>query len=196
MKLTSLQKQVLATLLEAPNHQSDADDIARKIGVKPLGVTMALRGLHTKSNGAIFSFMSTWECWAINYARIDEVRKYIQEDLETLHLVLTAHWYDMIASGKKPYEYREIKPYWMNRLVPFVDGKRKKWTEEECELIACGAIGIPKQWWKRWNEVCFSRGYTSTRMTYNMGSILIDTSSSNDLGKPAIKIELKSKIGE
>lgn len=114
----------------------------------------------------------------------------------TLFLVLTAHWYDMIASGKKPNEYRDIKPYWMDRLIPFVDGKRKKWTEEECALIARGAIGIPQQWWKHWDEVCFSRGYTSTRMTYNMGSISIDTAPSNDLGRPAIKIELKSKIGE
>lgn len=114
----------------------------------------------------------------------------------TLFLVLTAYWYDLIASGKKKFEYREIKPYWMNRLVPFVDGERKKWTEEECELIARGAIGIPHQWWKPWDEVCFSRGYTSTRMTYNIGSISIDTTSNNDLGKPAIKIELKSKTGE
>lgn len=109
----------------------------------------------------------------------------------TLFLVLTAHWYNMIASGKKPYEYRDIKPYWMNRLIPFVDGKRKKWTDEECALIARGAIGIPNQWWKHWDDICFSRGYTSTRMTYNMGSISIDTSSDNDLVSQRLKLNLK-----
>lgn len=82
----------------------------------------------------------------------------------------------------------------MNRLVPFVDGKRKKWTEEECMLIARGAIGIPKQWWKPYQTVIFSLGYTKTRMAYNIVSFSIDTTSDNDLGMPAIRIELGKKL--
>ncbi len=34
----------------------------------------------------------------------------------TLHLNLHAKWFDMIASGEKLEEYREIKPYWTKRL--------------------------------------------------------------------------------
>jgi hypothetical protein len=34
-----------------------------------------------------------------------------------LHLTLKAKWFDMIASGEKKEEYREIKPYWAKRLV-------------------------------------------------------------------------------
>lgn len=34
----------------------------------------------------------------------------------TLHLVLKRKWYDMIASGEKKEEYREMKPYWIRRL--------------------------------------------------------------------------------
>lgn len=33
-----------------------------------------------------------------------------------LHLILKKKWFDMIASGENKEEYREIKPYWINRL--------------------------------------------------------------------------------
>jgi hypothetical protein len=34
-----------------------------------------------------------------------------------LHLTLKRQWFDMIASGVKREEYREIKPYWNKRLL-------------------------------------------------------------------------------
>ena len=37
--------------------------------------------------------------------------------MKTLHLNVKKKWFDMIASGKKKEEYREIKPYWCNRLL-------------------------------------------------------------------------------
>lgn len=36
--------------------------------------------------------------------------------IKTLDLVLKKQWYDMIESGEKTEEYREIKPYWVSRL--------------------------------------------------------------------------------
>ena len=36
--------------------------------------------------------------------------------MKLLRLTLKKKWFDMIASGEKKEEYREIKPYWMNRL--------------------------------------------------------------------------------
>lgn len=33
-----------------------------------------------------------------------------------LHLTLKKKWFDMISSGEKKEEYREIKPYWIKRL--------------------------------------------------------------------------------
>jgi len=36
--------------------------------------------------------------------------------MRTLHLTLKKKWFDMIASGEKPEEYREIKKYWAVRL--------------------------------------------------------------------------------
>lgn len=38
-------------------------------------------------------------------------------EMKILHLTLKKQWFDMIASGKKREEYREIKPYWSKRLV-------------------------------------------------------------------------------
>lgn len=36
--------------------------------------------------------------------------------MRILHLTLKKKWFDMIASGEKKEEYREIKPYWISRL--------------------------------------------------------------------------------
>ena len=37
--------------------------------------------------------------------------------MNILHLTLKKKWFDMIASGVKLEEYREIKPYWNKRLM-------------------------------------------------------------------------------
>jgi hypothetical protein len=36
---------------------------------------------------------------------------------KTLHLTLKKKWYDMIASGEKKEEYRELSFYWIKRLI-------------------------------------------------------------------------------
>jgi hypothetical protein len=37
--------------------------------------------------------------------------------MKVLHLTLKKKWFDMIASGEKKEEYREIKPYWAKRFL-------------------------------------------------------------------------------
>lgn len=37
--------------------------------------------------------------------------------MKTLYLRLKRNWYNEIASGKKKEEYRDITPYYANRLV-------------------------------------------------------------------------------
>jgi hypothetical protein len=37
--------------------------------------------------------------------------------MKILHLTLKKKWFDMIASGQKNEEYREMKPYWSKRLI-------------------------------------------------------------------------------
>jgi len=36
--------------------------------------------------------------------------------MRILHLTLKKKWFDMIASGEKKEEYREIKKYWIDRF--------------------------------------------------------------------------------
>ena len=33
-----------------------------------------------------------------------------------LKLTLTIEWFDLIATGKKPFEYREYKDHWISRM--------------------------------------------------------------------------------
>jgi uncharacterized protein (DUF736 family) len=40
--------------------------------------------------------------------------------MKVLHLNLKKKWFDMILSGEKKCEYREIKPYWAKRLKDFL----------------------------------------------------------------------------
>lgn len=37
--------------------------------------------------------------------------------MKILHLTLKKKWFDMILSGEKREEYRDIKPYWKKRLL-------------------------------------------------------------------------------
>lgn len=86
-----------------------------------------------------------------------------------LYLTLKKKWFDMIESGIKTEEYREIKPYWTKRLckegttspqngkydvVEFRNGYQKdcpKMTFElENILIGCG-----KQEWGAENNVVY-----------------------------------------
>lgn len=40
-----------------------------------------------------------------------------EKAIRVLHLTLKRQWFDMIASGTKREEYREMKPYWHKRLM-------------------------------------------------------------------------------
>jgi hypothetical protein len=62
-----------------------------------------------------------------------------------IHLILKGKWYDMIKSGEKKEEYREITDYWKRRLegesvyvVIFHRGYTNK------ETMAIGVLGIAK----------------------------------------------------
>ncbi|MBB5143910.1 hypothetical protein HNQ38_002010 [Desulfovibrio intestinalis] len=68
--------------------------------------------------------------------------------------MLAHHWYDKIASGEKRHEYREIKPYWTQRLFS-----------------------------KPYSTVRFRRGYTATTMEFALVGIDVITEP-NDLNLP------------
>ena len=59
----------------------------------------------------------------------------------TLHLNLTKKWFDLIKSGIKKEEYREIKKYWDNR---FSTGKIKIKGQyyDSKEVVICFSNGM------------------------------------------------------
>ncbi len=85
---------------------------------------------------------------------------------KVLHLSVKKQWFDMISAGEKTEEYREIKPYWIERLttncevaydvaaetyygmvythVLFINGYRKDSPRIEKEIESI-TIGKPKK---------------------------------------------------
>jgi len=66
-----------------------------------------------------------------------------------LHLTLKKKWFDLIASGSKTTEYREIKDYWKKRLVTITDKR----------IMCPNFIGHPFTF-NEFDEVHFRNGYS------------------------------------
>lgn len=63
--------------------------------------------------------------------------------MKTLCLTLQKKWYEMIESGVKTEDYREIKPYWIKRIglydaIKFSFGYTKRTMTFECRGISIG----------------------------------------------------------
>lgn len=65
--------------------------------------------------------------------------------MEILHLTLKKKWFDMIASGEKKEEYREIKRFWIQRL---------------CNEIEYENGGSWEAVFKKFTHVKFRNGYS------------------------------------
>ena len=88
--------------------------------------------------------------------------------MKTLDLVLKHHWYDMIASGEKKEEYREIKPYWIKRLIGDYKITNDPIIWDGIVVKATMHLEIFKP---QYTLVKFHRGYTNTTMTFEIKSI-------------------------
>lgn len=80
--------------------------------------------------------------------------------MKDLKLVLKRKWFDMISSGEKKEEYREIKTYWIKRL-----------TEEYCSEL----FGLKPVRYKHYDTVTFYLGYSADRpqMTFKVDEIVL-----------------------
>jgi len=70
--------------------------------------------------------------------------------MKVLHLTLKRKWFDMIASGEKKEEYREIKMYWAVRLQNGFPAE-------------FGIDKGPNADWKDYDYIHFSNGYNRPR---------------------------------
>lgn len=93
-----------------------------------------------------------------------------------LHLPLKKKWYEMIESGYKTEEYREIKPYWIKRLLKgaetsfcaiddISDDTANFYSTHPRKInqgLAFGGLA------KSFDKVKFSYGYTKRTMMFNV----------------------------
>lgn len=81
-----------------------------------------------------------------------------------LHLTLKKRWYDLIKSGVKVEEYREIKMYWWKRLVECGECYRSIDDSLNAKLAAVNE-------WKMlkgidFEAICFKNGYSKTAPSF------------------------------
>ena len=94
--------------------------------------------------------------------------KYLTEaKKKVLKLVVSKQWFDMIASGEKTEEYREIKPYWIQRLTIGYF--------EVAMTVTLGDIRYVKASYRPFAHVLFINGYrkASPRIEKEIESISI-----------------------
>ena len=83
--------------------------------------------------------------------------------MKVLNLVLKRKWFEMIASGEKTEEYREIKPYWEKRLVDY-NGIKRDFRELQLRMILMGRrVDACKEYPRGFQLVRFYCGYRKGR---------------------------------
>ena len=107
--------------------------------------------------------------------------------MKTLHLPLKAKWYEMIESGVKTEEYREIKPYWRQRLLMYGN----IWGDNRL-IIDTYNKGFLL--FEKYDAVKFSYGYTKRTMTFEIESITIGKGNP-EWGAPTEDV-FKIKLGK
>ena len=107
--------------------------------------------------------------------------------MKDLKLVLKKKWYDMIASGEKKEEYREIKQFW---------GKRLTYLPAGLYLFSYRNGYTPVQF-KEYDTVTFYLGYAKDRpsMSFKIESITIGKGKSEWGAEPG-KDYFVIKLGE
>ena len=100
-------------------------------------------------------------------AQASDIGNQITESyMKTLHLPLKAKWYEMIESGIKTEEYREIKPYWKRRLLKHGNC----WGNNSLVVETYNKKFLL---FEKYDIVKFSYGYTKRTMTFEVKEIVI-----------------------
>lgn len=81
--------------------------------------------------------------------------------MKILDLPLKALWYEMIESGIKKEEYREVKSYWSKRLLGF----NQPLFSHRYGLVNCNQKG--------YSHVRFRYGYTKRTVLFKIDEIII-----------------------
>jgi len=91
----------------------------------------------------------------------------MRRTMKILDLPLKKEWYNMIESGIKDEEYRDIKSYWIKRLCLYADTLMRC---VDCDsLFMCDSCFEPY----KYTHVRFRHGYTKRTMMREIESISI-----------------------
>ena len=76
--------------------------------------------------------------------------------MKTLTLSLKRQWFDMIKSGEKKEEYREISEFWRKRLVDEMSLVREFNSTKDSKMT-CGEL--TKKHTRKFDKLVFTLGY-------------------------------------
>ena len=116
---------------------------------------------------------------------LNEIRK-MGKYSKTLHLSLKKEWYNMIESGIKTEEYREIKPFWCKRLIHDYDESMEEF----------GVIIFDNKNFKQYDRIKFTYGYTKKYMVFECNGIDVGIGNPNwgASDKPVFIIKLGKRV--
>ena len=123
--------------------------------------------------------------------------------MKILHLPLKKQWYEMIENGIKTEEYREIKPYWVKRLLKVIDLHHTHYEsiDNECVEFYINNVDLMKRDFRLggfqqtgYTHVKFSYGYTKKTMMFEIACITIGKGKS-EWGAPNEDVFI-IKLGE
>jgi hypothetical protein len=90
--------------------------------------------------------------------------------MRRLILILISIWFDLIKSGEKTEEYREITPYWVRRFIDecyvdrflgifTYDPKHQEIYEKQVYLLVLEYFRRGKDVFRHFDELEFTKGY-------------------------------------
>ena len=128
----------------------------------------------------------------------------MKKEMKILDLPLKKEWYNMIESGVKPEEYREIKPYWIKRLFETINVGFTHYEkiDDECANFYCSNIKHLKDdlkgggfRTKDYTHIRFRYGYTKRTMLFELEGITIGKGNTA-WGAPEDKEVFILKLGD
>ena len=126
------------------------------------------------------------------------------EKMIVLDLPLKKEWYNMIESGVKTEEYREIKPYWIKRLFETINVEFTHYEkiDDECANFYCSNVKYLKDDFKGggfrikdYTHIRFRYGYTKRTMLFELKGITIGKGNT-EWGAPEDKEVFILKLGD
>ena len=118
-----------------------------------------------------------------------------EKNQRILHLVLKRKWWDMIASGEKKEEYRDLSAYWIKRLCfTRIDNPYVYCVMEKCCMECFNEAGEDYCAFP-FDVVTFHLGYTNTTMTFENNGIEINYGC-EDWGAEPDKLYFVIKLGK